>query len=302
MTQNTQTPKPKIKKAVLADAGYATRFLPITKTLPKSMLPIGDKPITHHIVEECAKAGITEIIIVATEEGKPIYEDYFHNTVQHIYKQLSKQGKEERFQKVTEVFNLPNIIVITQGKTLPYGNGSPLISAKPYLNGEEAFLYIYTDDIIMGNSACAELIDVYNKSSNDVTGVIAAKDMPEADVTRYGIIKLKDNTENVLDYIIEKPSPEEAPSTLISFGRYLLTQKIFDYLYVDEKNLGKDGELWTVDAIHRMAKESTVLVKPISGEWRTTGDPVRYTKAVIEYMMNDDRYREDLKGYFGELK
>ena len=92
--------KQKVRKAVLTDAGYATRFLPITKTLPKSMIPILDKPITHYIVEECMVAGITEIIIVATEEGKSIYEDYFHNTVQHIYQQLQKQGKEERFRKV----------------------------------------------------------------------------------------------------------------------------------------------------------------------------------------------------------
>ncbi len=285
MTNNQQAqPKPQIRKAVLADAGYATRFLPITKTLPKSMLPIGDKPITHHIIEECVKAGITEIIIVATEEGKPIYEDYFHNTAQHIYKQLEKQGKEERFRKVAEVFNLPNIIVITQGKNLPYGNGTPLLSAKPYLNKDEVFLYVYTDDVVFGNSACKEVVDEYYNSPDDIAGVIAAKDVPDADVTKFGVIKLKEDSDNILDYIIEKPEPEKAPSTLLSFGRYLLTQKIFDYLYVADDNLGKDGELWAVDAIHRMAKKHKVLVKPISGDWKTTGDPINYTKTVLEFM------------------
>ena len=289
-----------IRKAVLTDAGYATRFLPVTKTLPKSMLPILDKPITQYIVEECMSAGITEIIIVATEEGKPIYEDYFHNTVQHIYRQLNKQGKHERFSKVTDVFNLPNIIVITQDKNLPYGNAAPLLSAKPYL-GNEAFLYVYTDDFILGESACAELVNAYAVCSNDVTGIIAAKDIPGIDVTKYGMIKLKDGTQNVLDYITEKPKPEESPSNLVSFGRYLLTPKIFGYLNASEDDLGKDNELWTVDAIHRMAKDTQVLVKPIMGEWKTTGDPINYLKTSVEFALRNPEYNEDFREYLKTL-
>ena len=292
--------KSQIRKAVLADAGYATRFLPITKTLPKSMLPILDKPITQYIVEECMVAGITEIIIVATEEGKPIYEDYFHNTVQHIYRQLSKQGKNERFSKVTDVFNLPNIIVITQDKGLPYGNAAPLLSAKPYI-GDEPVIYIYTDDFVMGTSACTDLIDAYAVCSNDVTGIIAAQDMPGIDVTKYGMIKLKDGTENVLDYIIEKPKVEESPSNLVSFGRYLLTPKIFDYFTADENDLGKDSELWTVDAIHRMAKDTKVLVKPITGEWKTTGDPINYLKTAIDFALSHPEYNGEFQEYLRQL-
>lgn len=286
----------KIRKAVLTDAGYATRFLPITKTLPKSMLPIMDKPITQYIVEECMAAGITEIIMVATEEGKPIYEDYFHNTVQHIYEQLQRQGKDKRFDKVREVFSLPNIIVITQDKKLPYGNGTPALSARPYI-GNEPFLYIYTDDIVFGKSSCAELVEEYENSNGEASGIIAAQDLPEIDVSKYGIIKLKDGTDNELDYIVEKPEPSEAPSTLISFGRYLLTPEIFKYLDPTDENLGLDKELWMVDAIHRMAKESKVLVKPISGEWRTTGDPSNYMKTVIDFALNNEEYREDFEQY-----
>lgn len=290
------TQKQKVKKAVLTDAGYATRFLPITKTLPKSMIPILDKPITHYIVEECMVAGITEIVIVATEEGKSIYEDYFHNTVQHIYQQLQKQGKEERFRKVSQVFSLPNIIVITQDKNLPYGNGSPALSARPYI-GNEPFIYIYTDDLVFGKSRVSEMIEVYENSGDDVYAVIPAKELPGIDVTKYGMIKIKEGTENVLEYIIEKPSPEESPSNLVSFSGYLLNPEIFDYLSPTESNLGKDKELWMVDAIHRMAKEKTVLVKPISGEWKTTGDPVNYLQTSIDFALDNPEYNGKFKEY-----
>jgi len=288
--------KQKVRKAVLTDAGYATRFLPITKTLPKSMIPILDKPITHYIVEECMVAGITEIIIVATEEGKSIYEDYFHNTVQHIYQQLQKQGKEERFRKVSQVFSLPNIIVITQDKNLPYGNGSPAISARPYI-GNEPFIYIYTDDLVFGKSRVTEMIEVYENSGDDVYGVIPAQDLPNIDVTKYGMIKIKEGTENVLDYIIEKPSKEESPSSLVSFSGYLLRPEIFNYLEPTTSNLGKDSELWMVDAIHRMAKEKTVLVKPISGQWKTTGDPVNYLQTSIDFALDNPEYNGKFKEY-----
>jgi len=291
--------KPKVRKAVLTDAGYATRFLPITKTLPKSMLPILDKPITQYIIEECMTAGIKEIIIVATEEGRPIYEDYFHNTVQHIYNQLQKQGKQERFEKVSQVFTLPNIIVITQDRNLPYGNGAPALSARPYV-GNDPFLYIYTDDLVLGESSCKELVDLYENTGDEVTGIIGVKEIPDVDVTKYGIVKLKEETTNELDFIIEKPTVEEAPSRMVSFGRYLLTSKIFDYLQPSEDNLGKDKELWTVDAIHRMAKESKVLVHNIAGEWRTTGDPTNYLQTIIDFALQNPEYNGKFKDYLGK--
>ena len=286
--------KPKIRKAVLTDAGYATRFLPVTKTLPKSMIPIMDKPITQLIVEECMQAGITEIIIVATEEGKAMYEDYFHNSVQHIYDQLAKQNKESRFQKVREIFELPSVVVIVQDKKLPYGNGSPALAAKPYI-GNEPFAYLYTDDVVLGKSSIKELIEAYESTDDSVKAIIAVQDLPEIDVTKYGIVKTKDGSTDLLDKIIEKPSKEEAPSTLVSFGRYLFTTEIWNYLSPSETNLGKDKELWTVDAIERMAKDHTVLVKPISGQWKTTGDPVSYLRTVIAYAKQSEEFKKDFE-------
>ena len=288
--------KPKIRKAIITDAGYATRFLPVTKTLPKCMLPIMDKPITQFVIEECMEAGITEIILVATEEGKPIYEDYFHNSVQHIYNQLAKQGKESRFNKVREVFELPSIVVITQDKSLPYGNATPLLSAKPYI-GNEPFVHLFADDIILGPSSIKELIETYENADDSVASVIAVQDLPNIDVTKYGVVKLKNGSENILEKIVEKPAKNEAPSSLISFGRYLYTPEIWKYLSNYETLVGKDGELWAVDIIEDMAQDHTVLVKPISGQWKTTGDPVNYLKTVIDFARQSEEFKKDFEEY-----
>src|SRR3989339_1831646 len=147
----------RIKKAIITDAGFASRYLPVTKTLPKAMLPFGNKPIMQFIVEECVEAGITEIIIVATPEGKPIYEDYFHNSVIRIKKQLTAQGKSERYEQVQKILDFPSkITVITQDESLPYGNGAPVASAQKYVEGEEAFLVLYSDDVMFGNQGDAK--------------------------------------------------------------------------------------------------------------------------------------------------
>jgi len=292
--------KQTVRKAVVTDGGYATRFFPVTKTVPKCMLPIIDKPITQIFIEECMEAGITEIILVATEEGREIYDDYFHNNSQHIHEQLVKQNKPERFDKIRNIYSLPNIIVIAQNKNLPYGTASPIISALPYI-GDEPFLHVQADDVILGKSTCKELVDAYLQSDDNTMAVIAAQDIPDVDVTRYGIVKLKEGTENELDSIIEKPTIEDAPSTLVSFGRYLYTPLIKKYLSSDEKNLGKDNELWMVDAIWRMAKEHKVLVKPISGQWKTTGDPNNYLRTVIEYALQDKDFNGEFKEYLKSL-
>ena len=141
------------------------------------------------------------------------------------------------------------------------------------------------------------MIEVYENSGDDVYGVIPAQDLPNIDVTKYGMIKIKEGTENVLDYIIEKPSKEESPSSLVSFSGYLLRPEIFNYLEPTTSNLGKDSELWMVDAIHRMAKEKTVLVKPISGQWKTTGDPVNYLQTSIDFALDNPEYNGKFKEY-----
>ena len=216
----------KVRKAVITDAGFASRYLPITKTVPKAMLPLGNKPIMQFVVEECVVAGIEEIIIVATPEGKPIYEDYFNNSVNRIRKQLSAQGKDDRYAPVQQVLDFPKIIVITQDPSLPYGNGSPVASAQKYLMEEEAFLVMYSDDVIFNTSDAQTLVETY-AANPQAEAVIMAQEVDPQVVDKYGIISFKAGSEIVLDNIIEKPEVGEAPSKLASYGRYLLKPNIF---------------------------------------------------------------------------
>ncbi len=287
-----------VKKAIITDAGFASRYLPITKTIPKAMIPIGAKPVMQLCVEECVEAGIEEIIIVATPNTKSreIYEDYFHNPATNVKALLEKQGKAERFEPVQEVLDFPKITVIEQDSTLPYGNGSPIVSAKQYVEGEDAFVVLYSDDLILGKSDVKTLIETYEQNP-EARAVIAAQEMPESVWNKFGMIALKEN--GTLSHIVEKPkTPELSPSNLTSYGRYLLTPKVFDYLI--PSNTGLDGELWTVDAITRLAEIGDVVVAKSSGKWITTGDPKNYFMAHLKYVLRNTDYADEVRKFVAE--
>jgi len=288
----------KIKKAIITDAGFASRYLPITKTIPKAMIPIGAKPVMQLCVEECAEAGIEEIIIVATPNTKSreIYEDYFHNPAENVKALLEKQGKMERFKPVEEVLSFPKITVIEQDASLPYGNGSPIVSAKDYVAEEEAFIVLYSDDLILGKGDVLTLVKTYEENPN-VKAVIAAQEMPEETWSKFGMIALKEN--GTLSHIVEKPkTPDLSPSNLTSYGRYLLTPEIFDYLV--PTNTGLDGELWTVDAITKLAETGDVVVAKSEGKWITTGDPKNYFFAHLEYVLLNTDWGDEVKKVVSE--
>ncbi|MCL2038256.1 sugar phosphate nucleotidyltransferase [Candidatus Saccharibacteria bacterium] len=287
-------------KAIITDAGYASRYLPIAKTIPKGMLPIGNRPIMQLVVEECVAADIKEIIIVATPEGKPIYEDFFNNAVNHVRKQLRAQGKDERYDVVREVLDFPKIRIITQDPALPYGNGSPIVSARDYIADDEAFIVIYSDDVVFGTSDTKTLCDTFAEHP-DVKGIVIAQEMPREEWHKYGMFKLKDETKMTLDHIVEKPkTPEESPSNLTSYGRYLLTPEVFDYL---KPNMtGLDDELWSVDAITKMAEDGDVLIVKTKGQWITTGDPKNYFLAHLRYVLDNEDYADDVREFVKNAK
>ena len=281
-----------VKKAIITDAGFASRYLPITKTIPKAMVPIGAKPAMQLCVEECVAAGIEEIIIVATPDtmAKDIYDNYFHDKAENVQKLLDKQGKSERFEPVKEILSFPKITVIEQDRDLPYGNGSPIVSAKDFVKDEDAFVVLYSDDLIFGGSDVKTLIETYGENE-EAKAVIAATEMPESVWHKYGMIALKDN--GTLSHIVEKPkTPDLSPSNLTSYGRYLLTPEVFDYLI--PSNTGLDGELWTVDAITKLAEHGDVLVARSSGKWMTTGDPKNYFMTLLEYVLDTTDYADEV--------
>ncbi len=284
-----------VKKAIITDAGFASRYLPITKTIPKAMIPIGAKPVMQLCVEECMDAGIEEIVIVATPNTKSreIYDDYFHGKAENVKALLEKQGKAERFEAVAEVLDFPKITVIEQDSNLPYGNGSPIVSAKQYVEDEDAFVVLYSDDLILGKGDVRTLIEHYNEHP-EAKAVIAAQEMPEDVWHKYGMIALKSN--GTLSHIVEKPkTPNLSPSSLTSYGRYLLTPEVFEYLV--PSNTGLDGELWTVDAITKLAEHGDVVVARSEGRWITTGDPKNYFMAHLEYVLSNTDYGDEVRDF-----
>jgi UTP--glucose-1-phosphate uridylyltransferase len=288
---------PLINKAVITAAGFGSRFLPITKTFPKELLPIVDKPIIQYLVQECADAGIEEVIIVASPTEVAKFEDYFYGRATSIRTLMIRQGKLDRWDKVEKVFQLPKITIVPQDEGLPYGNGRPFLTVKDLIS-DGPFVAMWGDDLVLSEkSAVQQLVEEYENKPCD--GLLAVQEVPDSEVDRYGIIKIKEGTDDHVETVIEKPSLENAPSNLASYGRYILTPKIFDYL--SPESTGLDGEIWLQDANDRVAKNGVVRYKVIDGEWMTTGDPIRYMKAHIKFMLAHKKYGAELAEFIDEM-
>ncbi|MCK4919246.1 MAG: UTP--glucose-1-phosphate uridylyltransferase [Candidatus Pacebacteria bacterium] len=283
----------KIKKAIIAVAGSGTRLLPATKAMPKEMLPIIDKPIIQLVVEELVEAGIEDIILVTKWDKKPL-EDHFDRNFE-LECSLRKSGKDKRLKEIVRLSEMANFIYVRQKG--PYGNGTPVLSASSIVE-DEPFVYVWGDDLVKSKvSFTKQMVDDYNKTGNLMIGV---QEVPKDQVDRYGIVKLKSDTMQIED-IVEKPSVEEAPSRLADFGRMILNQEIVDVL--KETSLGKGNELWIVDAIRTYVQNGgKFFAKEIeNGKWLTTGDPLNYLKAILEYAIDREDINGELAKYFYEI-
>jgi len=277
----------KITKAVVAVAGSGTRFLPVTKTIPKEMLPIVDKPIIHLVVEELVEAGIEDIIMVTRWDKKPL-EDYFdnHPALSH---NVGGEGARKRLENLSDIAEKANFVYLRQKG--PYGNGTPVLTAATLVRGE-AFIYVWADDLVKSRiSFTKQMVDDYEGHGRMSIGV---QEVPREVVSRYGIVKLRPGSMEIED-IIEKPSSAEAPSQLADFGRMILNQEIIEILR--QVPLGKGNELWVTDAIRHYVRHGGVfLAKEVAeGEWITTGDPVNYLNAVLKYALDREDIKEDVR-------
>ncbi len=280
---------PKIKKAIVAVAGSGTRFLPATKTMPKEMLPIVDKPIIQLVAEELVEAGIEDIILVTKWDKKPLEDHFDHNWA--LADELKKAGKLKLLERIQRISNMANFVYVRQKG--PYGNGTPVLSAASLVENQP-FIYVWGDDLVRSKvSFTKQLIDSYQKHGRLMIGV---QKVPKEVVKRYGIVKLRNNTMEIED-IVEKPSIDKAPSQLADFGRMILNQDIIDILR--NTTVGKDNELWIVDALRSYVKAGGVLLaKEVEdGEWLTTGDPLNYLKAVLKYALARKDIGKDLKDF-----
>lgn len=281
--------KTEITKAVIAVAGSGTRLLPATKSQPKEMLPIINKPIIQYLVEELVEAGIKDIIMVTRWDKKPL-EDHFDRSFE-LEHSLEKTGKHDRLEEVQRISTMANFIYVRQKG--PYGNGTPLLSAATLI-GDEPFIYAFGDDLVKSEvSFTKQLVDMYAVEQAPIIGV---QEVSKDVVDRFGIVDYKDDSNNLKD-VVEKPALDEAPSQHAVFGRMVLNREIVDIL--ERTKLGKGDELWIVDAIRNyIAEGGRCLTKTVEGgEWITTGDPESYLRAILAYAADDAVLREVLREY-----
>ncbi|HDG5496007.1 TPA: UTP--glucose-1-phosphate uridylyltransferase GalU [Staphylococcus aureus] len=284
----------KIKKAIIPAAGLGTRFLPATKAMPKEMLPILDKPTIQYIVEEAARAGIEDIIIV-TGRHKRAIEDHF-DSQKELEMVLKEKGKSELLEKVQYSTELANIFYVRQKEQK--GLGHAISSARQFI-GNEPFAVLLGDDIVESEvPAVKQLIDVYEETGHSVIGV---QEVPEADTHRYGIIDplTKNGRQYEVKKFVEKPAQGTAPSNLAIMGRYVLTPEIFDYLKTQKEGAGNEIQL--TDAIERMNNDNQVYAYDFEGEHYDVGEKLGFVKTTIEYALKDDSMREELTRFIKEL-
>ncbi|HAR4339669.1 TPA: UTP--glucose-1-phosphate uridylyltransferase GalU [Staphylococcus aureus] len=284
----------KIKKAIIPAAGLGTRFLPATKAMPKEMLPILDKPTIQYIVEEAARAGIEDIIIV-TGRHKRAIEDHF-DSQKELEMVLKEKGKSELLEKVQYSTELANIFYVRQKEQK--GLGHAISSARQFI-GNEPFAVLLGDDIVESEvPAVKQLIDVYEETGHSVIGV---QEVPEADTRRYGIIDplTKNGRQYEVKKFVEKPAQGTAPSNLAIMGRYVLTPEIFDYLKTQKEGAGNEIQL--TDAIERMNNDNQVYAYDFEGERYDVGEKLGFVKTTIEYALKDDSMREELTRFIKAL-
>lgn len=279
----------KVRKAVIPAAGYGTRFLPATKSQPKEMLPIIDKPTIQFIVEEAINSGIEDIIII-TSHQKASIENHFDRSYE-LEDVLAKTKKYEELKIVKDISNLVNIHYVRQKEQL--GLGHAILCAKTFI-GNEPFAILLGDDVVNNEAypATKQLIDVFNNKQSSVVGV---QEVLLEDVSKYGIIDPKGDINHQkrvceLNDMVEKPKVSEAPSQFAVLGRYVLTPEIFDYLANQEA--GSGGEIQLTDAIRRLNKDQVVYAYNFIGKRYDVGSKIGYLEATIDYALKRDDLRE----------
>jgi len=284
-----------IRKAVIPAAGMGTRFLPATKSMPKEMLPIIDKPVIQFVVEEAILSGIEDIIII-TGRGKRAIEDYF-DTSPELENYLRQNEKYEVLREVNDISSLADIHYIRQKE--PKGLGDAVLKAEKHV-GDEPFAVLLGDDIIKAESPC--ITQLMNLFERDKKSVIAVEAVAREKIRDYGIIKGREIEKSVylVEDIIEKPSLEEALSNIGTVGRYILTPEIFDC--IKETPPGKGNEIQLTDAIRMLIKEEDVYGYAFTGKRYDAGDKIGYVKAIIDFALEREALKGEIEGHLREMR
>ena len=277
--------------------GWGTRFLPATKAIPKEMLPLADKPMIQHVVEEAVASGIKQIIIV-TSSGKSAIEDYFERNVE-LESMLQQKGESELLEEVRRIAALANIHFVRQAE--PRGLGHAILATRE-LVGDEPFAVFLPDDIFDAEPPLMkQMLEVYRQHQGSV---IALRRVAKEDTRRYGMVKPQQVSERVYRILdmVEKPAPEEAPSDLAILGRYILTPEIFAALRVTPP--GKGGEIQLTDGLALLLKQQAIYGYAFDGTYYDAGKPLGLLKASVSMGIRHPGigadFREYLKKFFEE--
>jgi UTP--glucose-1-phosphate uridylyltransferase len=289
-----QPPMTKVRKAVIPAAGLGTRFLPATKAQPKEMLPLLDKPAIQYVIEEAVRAGITDILII-TGRGKRSIEDHFDRSIE-LEHFLESRGKFDELKQVREITDMASIHYIRQRD--PLGLGHAVAVAEEHV-GDEPFAVLLGDDIMTeSNPLLAEMLRIHDRYGRSV---LAAMEVSRDEVSLYGCIEpefVEERLARVIS-VVEKPTPENAPSNLAAIGRYVLTPEIFDALRHLEPGVG--GEVQLTDAINALAQEQAVYAYVFEGGRFDVGNKLDYVKATIEIAIDREDLGKDLKHWLADL-
>ena len=290
--------KKTITKVVIPAAGFGTRFLPQTKAMPKEMLPVVDKPVIQYVVEVAAHSGVENVIIV-TGANKRAIEDHFDVPNEDLIKNLMAGNKEHILAQIRTIANMANFIYIRQKG--PYGNGTPILAAEPVIE-DEPFAVLWGDEFIHAEKPrLKQMIESWEKLGGGVM-ISGVRINNKEHLSRYGIADVESVGDNVfkIKKIVEKPTPDEAPSNLATHGAYILPPEIFSAL----KRLkpGKGGEIWLTDAINLLKSEGVPVYacEIENGKYYDTGNKLEYMKTVVEFALTHEgvngEFREFLKG------
>jgi len=289
----------RVRKAVLPAAGLGTRFLPATKAQPKEMLPVVDKPLIQYVVEECVASGIENIIIV-TGRGKNAIEDHFDSSPE-LERFLESKGKGDQAQLVRSISNLVHFSYTRQKE--PLGLGHAVLAARE-LVGDEPFAVLLGDVIIPGeNPATRQLVKVYEQTG---IGTIAVEEVPRDKTSLYGIVDCAPENRGSwggkllrVQGLVEKPSPDEAPSNLAVTGRYVLPPEVFDCL--ERTPPGRGGEIQLTDALRLLAAEQGLYALVYEGKSYDAGDKLGFLKATVEFALGNPEFGEEFRAYLRGL-
>ncbi len=286
----------RVTKAVFPVAGLGTRFLPVTKASPKEMLPIVDKPLIQYAAEEAIAAGIDELIFV-TGRNKRSIEDHFDKAYE-LEAELTADGKKDLLGMVQNVLpNKTSCVYIRQPEAL--GLGHAVLCAKQVV-GNDPFAVILADDLISGEpGALRQMVDIYESCQCSVLGV---QNVQREETRSYGIVKSKAGGPRIshVEAIVEKPVPEQAPSTLAVVGRYILTPRIFSLL--ENVTPGAGGEIQLTDGIAALLSHEKVLAYEFIGKRYDCGNKFGYLQATVEYALTHPELKEKFLTYLKNLK